>query len=110
MIVPPVVDDRTIVISNEEIKRAAERAEAIRVAQLLVETHDRLIAEAQAKKIADAKKAKQEAAAKLAAERKAKVQAVLTKIATTKARGEALKQKSSWINLMKYFYKSATIK
>lgn len=69
-----------------------------------------LDAEARAKMIAAAKKAKSDAFAKRAAERKARLAALAAKLAATKSRGEALKQKSSWINLMQNYSKLQSVK
>jgi hypothetical protein len=52
-----------------------------------------------------AKQARSQARALAAERRRIQLEALGTKIAATKARGEALKQKSSWINLMKDFQK-----
>jgi len=52
-----------------------------------------------------AKEARSQARALAAERRRVQLQAFGMKIAATKARGETLKQKSSWINLMKDFQK-----
>ncbi|MEY3218254.1 MAG: hypothetical protein RLY96_717, partial [Actinomycetota bacterium] len=52
-------------------------------------------------KIKAAKLARDKARALAAEKRRAQLAALKAKIAATQARGEALKQKSSWINLMK---------
>lgn len=67
-------------------------------------------AEARAKMIAASKKARNDAFAKRAAERKARLAALAAKIAATKSRGEALKQKPSWINLMQNYSKLQIVK
>ena len=52
-----------------------------------------------------AKEARSKARASAAEKRRVQLEAFSRKIVATKARGEALKQKSSWINLMKDFQK-----
>ena len=52
-----------------------------------------------------AKEARSKARASAAEKRRVQLEAFSKKIVATKARGEALKQKSSWINLMKDFQK-----
>jgi hypothetical protein len=52
-------------------------------------------------KIKAAKLARDKARALAAEKRRAQLAALKAKIAATQARGEALKKKSSWINLMK---------
>jgi hypothetical protein len=52
-----------------------------------------------------AKQARSQARALAAEKRRIQLEALGTKLAATKARGEALKQTSSWINLMKDFQK-----
>jgi predicted transcriptional regulator len=52
-----------------------------------------------------AKQARSQARALAAEKRRIQLEALGTKLAATKARGEALKQTSSWINLMKDFRK-----
>lgn len=56
------------------------------------------------------KLARAKARALAAEKRRAQLAALHAKIAATKARGEALKQKSSWINLMKNFPNSGSAK
>lgn len=94
---PPVLENNNQ--NNQEIRQ--ERRDNTESA-----TERALRAAEDAKRAAElaaAKLAKKEAAAKRAAERKAKLSKVSQKMAATKARGAALKQKIEWINLMKNF-------
>jgi predicted outer membrane repeat protein len=95
------------VLSSDEIARIAQqRAEQLAAELKRQQEAERAAAERLAKIKAD-KLARDKARALAAEKRRAQLAALKAKIAATQARGEALKQKNSWINLMKDFSKSA---
>ena len=88
-------------LSAEELARISQlRAEQLAAELLRQKEAERIAAENLAKKKA-AKLARDKARALAAEKRRAQLAALKAKIAATQARGEALKKKSSWINLMK---------
>ncbi len=102
---PVLILDR--VLSSEEMARIAQqRAEQLAAELKRQQAAEKAAAERLAKIKAD-KLARDKARALAAEKRRAQLAALKAKIAATKARGEALKQKNSWINLMKDFSKSA---
>jgi predicted outer membrane repeat protein len=102
---PVLILDREL--SSEEMARIAQqRAEQLAAELKRQQEAERAAAERLAKIKAD-KLARDKARALAAEKRRAQLAALKAKIAATKARGEALKQKNSWINLMKDFSKSA---
>ena len=97
-------------LSAEELARISQlRAEQLATELLRQKEAERIAAENLAKKKA-AKLARDKARALAAEKRRAQLAALKAKIAATQARGEALKQKSSWINLMKNSPNSNTVK
>jgi predicted outer membrane repeat protein len=97
-------------LSAEELARISQlRAEQLAAELLRQKEAERIAAENLAKKKA-AKLARDKARALAAEKRRAQLAALKAKIAATQARGEALKQKSSWINLMKNSPNSNTVK
>jgi predicted outer membrane repeat protein len=97
-------------LSAEELARISQlRAEQLAAELLRQKEAERIAAENLAKKKA-AKLARDKARALAAEKRGAQLAALKAKIAATQARGEALKQKSSWINLMKNSPNSNTVK
>jgi hypothetical protein len=98
---PVLILDR--VLSSEEMARIAQqRAEQLAAELKRQQAAEKAAAERLAKIKAD-KLARDKARALAAEKRRAELAALKAKITATKARGEALKQKSSWINLMKDF-------
>ena len=88
-------------LSAEELARISQlRAEQLAAELLRQKEEERIAAEDLAKKKA-AKSARDKARALAAEKRRAQLAALKAKIAATHARGVALKQKPSWINLMK---------
>jgi predicted outer membrane repeat protein len=88
-------------LSAEELARISQlRAEQLAAEMLRQKEAERIAAENLAK-IKAAKLARDKARALAAEKRRAQLAALKAKIAATQARGEALKKKSSWINLMK---------
>jgi predicted outer membrane repeat protein len=88
-------------LSAEELARISQlRAEQL-AAELLRQKEAERIAAENLAKIKAAKLARDKARALAAEKRRAQLAALKAKIAATQARGEALKKKSSWINLMK---------
>ena len=105
---PVLIFDR--VLSSEEIARIAQqRAEQLAAELKRQQEAEKAAAERLAKLKAD-KLARDKARALAAEKRRAQLAALKAKIAATQARGEMLKQKNSWINLMKYFPNSASQK
>jgi predicted outer membrane repeat protein len=105
---PVLILDR--VLSSEELVRIAQqRAEQLAAELKRQQEAERAAAERLAKIKAD-KLARDKARALAAEKRRAQLAALKAKIAATQARGEMLKQKNSWINLMKDFPNSATQK
>jgi predicted outer membrane repeat protein len=105
---PVLILDR--VLSSEEIARIAQqRAEQLAAELKRQQAAEKAVAERLAKIKAD-KLARDKARALAAEKRRAQLAALKAKIAATKARGEALKQKNSWINLMKDYPKPAQVK
>jgi predicted outer membrane repeat protein len=97
-------------LSAEELARISQlRAELLAAERLRQKEVERIAAENLAK-IKAAKLARDKARALAAEKRRAQLAALKAKIAATQARGEALKQKSSWINLMKNSPNSNTVK
>jgi outer membrane PBP1 activator LpoA protein len=98
------------VLSSEEMTRIAQqRAEQLAAELKRQQAAEKAAAERLAKIKAD-KLARDKARALAAEKRRAQLAALKAKIAATKARGEVLKQKYSWINLMKDFSKPAKAK
>jgi thioesterase domain-containing protein len=105
---PVLILDR--VLSSEEMARISQqRAEQLAAELKRQQEAERAAAERLAKIKAD-KLAREKARALAAEKRRAQLAALKAKITATKARGEALKQKNSWINLMKSFPKSSSVK
>jgi predicted outer membrane repeat protein len=97
-------------LSAEELARlAAQRAEQLAAELKRQQEAERVAAERLAKIKAD-KLARDKARALAAEKRRAQLAALKAKIAATQARGEALKRKPSWINLMKNSSKSNAAK
>jgi hypothetical protein len=97
-------------LSAEELARISQlRAEQLAAEMLRQKEAERIAVENLAK-IKAAKLARDKARALAAEKRRAQLAALKAKIAATQARGEALKQKSSWINLMKNSPNSNTVK
>ena len=97
-------------LSAEELARISQlRAEQLAAELLRQKEAERIAAEDLAKKKA-AKLARDKARALAAEKRRAQLAALKAKIAATQARGLALKQKPSWINLMKNSPNSNTVK
>jgi len=98
------------VLSTEELARIAQqRADQLAAELKRQQAAERIAAERLAKIKAD-KLARDKALALAAEKRRAQLAALKAKIAATQARGEMLKQKNSWINLMKDFPNSASQK
>ena len=88
-------------LSTEELARISKlRAEQL-AAELLRQKEAERIAAENLAKIKAAKLARDKARALAAEKRRAQLAALKAKIAATQARGDVLKKKSSWINLMK---------
>ena len=88
-------------LSAEELARISQlRAEQL-AAELLRQKEAERIAAENLAKIKAAKLARDKARALAAEKRRAQLAALKAKIAATQARGDVLKKKSSWINLMK---------
>jgi len=88
-------------LSTEELARISQlRAEQL-AAELLRQKEAERIAAENLAKIKAAKLARDKARALAAEKRRAQLAALKAKIAATQARGDVLKKKSSWINLMK---------
>lgn len=97
-------------LSAEELARlAAQRAEQLAAELKRQQEAERVAAERLAKIKAD-KLARDKVRALAAEKRRAQLAALKAKIAATQARGEALKRKPSWINLMKNSSKSNAAK
>ena len=98
------------VLSTEELARIAQqRAEQLAAELKRQQEAEKAAAERLAKIKAD-KLARDKARALAAEKRRAQLAALKAKIAATQARGEVLKQKSSWLNLMKNFPNSGSTK
>jgi thioesterase domain-containing protein len=117
VVTPPSSNDMELpililgpVLSTEELAQIAQqRAEQLAAELKRQQEAEKAAAERLAKIKAD-KLARDKARALAAEKRRAQLAALKAKIAATQARGEMLKQKNSWINLMKDFPNSASQK
>jgi len=117
VVTPPSSNDMELpililgpVLSTEELAQIAQqRAEQLAAELKRQQEAERAAAERLAKIKAD-KLARDKARALAAEKRRAQLAALKAKIAATQARGEMLKQKNSWINLMKDFPNPASQK
>jgi predicted outer membrane repeat protein len=105
----PVLITETTLSAEELARIAQQRADQLAAELKRQQAAEKAAAERLAKIKAD-KLARDKARALAAEKRRAQLAALKAKIAATKARGEVLKQKYSWINLMKDFSKPATAK
>ena len=105
---PVLIPERTL--SAEEVALIAQqRAEQLAAEIKRQQEAEKAAAERLAKIKAD-KLAREKARALAAEKRRAQLVALKAKIAATQVRGEVLKQKSSWLNLMKNFPNSGITK
>jgi predicted outer membrane repeat protein len=105
----PVLITETTLSAEELARIEQQRADQLAAELKRQQAAEKAAAERLAKIKAD-KLARDKARALAAEKRRAQLAALKAKIAATKARGEALKQKYSWINLMKDFSKPAKAK
>lgn len=108
-VVTPILITVPVLTAEELARIAAQRAEQLATELKRQQEAEKAAAERLAKIKAD-KLARDKARALAAEKRRAQLAALKAKIAATQARGEALKRKPSWINLMKNSPKSNAAK
>jgi len=117
VVTPPISNDSDSpvlilepVLSTEELARIAQQRTEQLAAELQRQQEAEKAAAERLAKIKADKLARDKARALAAEKRRAQLAALKAKIAATQARGEVLKQKSSWLNLMKNFPNSGSTK